>query len=336
MSQNIFMTGVQKKEYNTYSTGKCGPCTTHQCNGADWEIGSRSCACGYRPDCSNLNNAVCLNPDENQNGNTQLGPLLASANWAESSNDKHGKPGVVCEYNPVKFTTDDQVNAFETLWKTNPNFKDSYFGLMNKYCSEIGTTCINDPVTGNPMPKCSKMFGKTNNNACTKWFSNLAPADRDTFVNNICRANQDLVECKCANRATDKTYQAVSTSEPISDACWWKPCKNDSYYLLPSNMLNPTCPSDICQTVINIDRTGRDVDINDIINYITCGASPAPKPPSPPIPNPFSHLPKFVKYILIGALVIIILLIILLGLSSIVKHSGTKSISKPASVSKFR
>lgn len=268
----------QTKHYKTYDRGSCGKCTSRHCHGNDWEYDSKSCVCGHRPYCSSLNPAVCLNINEDPKGDVTLEDMVAKSNWS-------GTPNVQCTYNIDDFTTEDQVHAFQELWKDNKNYSDAYQSIMNNYCSTLATDCVKNPLTGKDMPKCTKIFSKSDT-ICNKWYNHLNNADRDAFIANVCKKYEDLEECGCQNRLSSDIYQDISGSKWGSDGCWWKPCKNEAFNLVPSKFLNPDCDAQICQDIINVDRTGTDVSIKDLNTYIDCNFKPKPKPQPTPTPAP--------------------------------------------------
>jgi hypothetical protein len=280
----------QKKPYNTYDRGNCFKCSTRHCHnasgGSDWAYSHRKCVCGKRPYCSRLNPAVCWNPAEDDDKDKELSKISRSV-WA---GPKYS-PNVRCSYDPTNFTTADEVKAFTRLWKDNKDYPEAYNRVMFNYCTQTtDKDCVKNPYTNEPMKECTMLFNK-DDTICTNWFNNLKAKESDAFIAQVCKEHEDLDECKCVTRESDPIYQAVSTTKPVSDGCWWKPCKNTGTNLVPSLLRNPTCPSNLCETSINVDRTKHDVSIKDINNYITCGYNP-PKPKPKPDPIPPKPKPK--------------------------------------------
>jgi hypothetical protein len=142
------------------------------------------------------------------------------------------------------------------------------------FCSLPATgTCGIDPATGNPFESCSRFnaLGYEGTN-CKKWLNNQTDADRDSAISNVCINNPDLGDCACERRIADKTYRTVVDGflNPINDGCWWGTCKSPGVYLTTSELIDPTCPTDICQQIIDVDRTGGDVTISDLNTNIQC------------------------------------------------------------------
>lgn len=297
----------QLSAYQTYNVGSCGcgHCSSFtkraKCsytdNVKDWEFGSRSCCftCSHQPKCSKPNPVRC-----DIGGGAQTSTVWDSVKKA---------PYLTCNFNLDKITSLKQVQNWKSKFGTGGDYDD----VMKNYCKQITTqNCITNPYTDKPMKKCSLMFSKSDTE-CTEWFNKLKPQKRDGFIQQVCKEHEDLDECKCQNRERDPVYQTVSHTKEISDGCWWKPCKNTGSNLVPSNLLKPKCPSNLCETSINIDRAGHDVSIKNINNYITCGYKPKPTPN--PKPTPRINL----LYVGVGVAILVILLLL------IVFRSNTKS-----------
>ena len=62
----------------------------------------------------------------------------------------------------------------------------------------------------------------------------------------------------------------------FNDGCWWIPCKNSVPYFVPDAVLKPACPTNVCQTAINVVDTLHNVDIHNIENHISCTFPPPP------------------------------------------------------------
>ena len=114
-------------------------------------------------------------------------------------------------------------------------------------------------------------------------------------------ANYDTTDCECINRTSSPTYIAMKPANPIPDSCWWTACSNKGKFLVPSDLLNPDCPDNMCQQFFQVEDVGGNVDISDLNNTINCtfidngdevdvyepGQEPNPNPNDPPRePNP--------------------------------------------------
>jgi len=138
---------------------------------------------------------------------------------------------------------------------------------------EVGS-CNVDPETGEPFEKCSK-FRATGDegNFCRIWLNSQDEITQRTAIQEYCLNHPDSGDCKCISRTSDPIYNDVVDSlvaNPINDGCWWKPCKNSDVYLVTPDLANPTCPENICQSIINVVDVENDVDINNIQQNIQC------------------------------------------------------------------
>lgn len=210
---------------------------------------------------------------------------------------------IECTYNVNSINTEKEMKAFQNIWKDSwkkdkenkkpydQDNEDGYFNVLNNYCSQIQeNNCVDDPNTGAPMEKCSRKF-TVGESICSEWYETLDKNRRNAFISNICNKDKNLRECKCIFRTKEPSYNVVSTLLPVKDECWWKPCQDSSVNLIPYEMVNSECPSNICQTIIKVNKAGHDVKINDITNNITCSpdTNPDKKPDTKPDIKPDSN-----------------------------------------------
>lgn len=297
----------QTKSYKQYQRGSCDE-QFKNCSENDWKVSQGGCATGATGAiayCSVLNPAVCLNSMEDRSDKT-LKPVLYNVKWADrNSLDEHV---VTCNYNIDQITSENQILALQNLWKDDPKFRSDYFRIMNNYCSAIQyRDCTTNPFTEKPMSTCTRL-SKNGEYLCYKWFNNMSPEDRDNIIKNICLKNPMLEECKCYNRRDSPIYQAITTTQPISDVCWWKPCQTEFNNLIPSTLINIDCPPNICEKV-HVGIEGRGVSIKDINKYTSCQISDSKLSSSL---SPKTSSTK-IKYIFYGSLITIFFSLIMIG-----------------------
>ena len=151
--------------------------------------------------------------------------------------------------------------------------------------------CLTSPVTGKPMPKCSRFRAAgEGGNACRTWALsrkvrgvNTAP---DLAYIEYCNSNSANADCDCLKRnvaigSTDQVvrerYQAMAGSGmPVPDTCWFGPCKDNdgNYSLVTESILNPnypnkTCPDNVCMEVVQA-WAKRDAKVSNIDMNMDC------------------------------------------------------------------
>jgi len=181
------------------------------------------------------------------------------------------------------------------------------------------------------MKECSRLksIGE-GGNECRMWFEKQNPNIQDATIQNYC-LRHNTEDCKCINRADNTTYQAMKGAHSINDGCWYTPCANRSgKYLIPTNLVKPTCPDKLCQVLFDIIEDGN-VSIDHVQNDIVCKFDRNPTQPSKPIPpkspdytpdipkpdiqdkelNTFLNFAKRYKYQLFATIAILIILLLI-------------------------
>jgi len=155
------------------------------------------------------------------------------------------------------------------------------------------------PLTS-PMKRCSMINSATQLGAlCNDWYKTYYGPAMEVRVSDYCcrygtnskgqpvfpenpEWNDGTIsqDCTCVLRWGNETYVDLRKYLGVAynDACWFKPCLPDSPQLKPDQtMLNPTCPTQICQNIINTVtnvENSSDVDVNWNINaYVNCNDS---------------------------------------------------------------
>lgn len=294
--------------------GKCGKDVWHYKTG---DGKSQVIGQDHTAYCDRANPRVCFNKDEELPEKASSSSLdkqnLSSVEFKDykSCLNKSDKCPVKCTYNINTINTPKKMETFLDIWKNNDvdaeninpkdrqDNQDALFKVMQNYCSQIQTeNCLPDPDTLEPIKRCSRKF-TVNEKICTQWYNDLEPKLKDTFNQVVCKQDKtkgdatnldtDIRECKCINRDRYVTYKTTGKAQPINDGCWWLPCKNPGVNLISSDVLNPQCPDNICETAINISDVNETVTINDIKNNIICGPKkpkPAPAPDDKPSDKP--------------------------------------------------
>jgi hypothetical protein len=121
---------------------------------------------------------------------------------------------------------------------------------------------------------------------CKLFYKSLMTSEQDEIIQEVCRKNPSLKECKCYHRHDEKDYQTWEHAVPNSrDAqCWYQPCTDSSRYFIPSELRSTkNCPTINCQ---NILLTGDEAKVwnNTVQQSVHC-VFPSDSPPS----NPSDH-----------------------------------------------
>lgn len=281
MGEHVIGRTVQTSQKHTYMPGECRcfHCSAfdkrESCRPTDgildWEIANNTCCGGF---C--MSQPTCAQPDRSECdiGRSSKGqdPLIKYG-WYNRA------PHLSCVYDVNKIDTRKQVL----------NYTDK-FGVNNdvemKYCTQKVKDCPKG------MKECSRLksIGE-GGEECRKWYEAQPANVRDAAIQNYCLRN-DTEDCKCVNRADSESYQLMKGAHSINDGCWFSACANRSgKYLVPSQLVNPSCPDKICQVLFDIMKTGN-VSIDNVKNDIVCKYDkPVPVPPIPIPPRPVPPRP---------------------------------------------
>lgn len=196
---------------------------------------------------------------------------------------------------------------------------DQYNILMNQVClNDISTNCLysNDLVTNNKIVTCSKIFSNDPEaKNCYQWYVDTAKvnASIDKDLINYCK-KFNTSDCACINRQNDSLYKTI-TKPPSRDDCWYRPCVQNDYYLVPFETRSSVACPNVCSNTVFIVATNSDVVIKNLTTYINCPATDPKKIPTvqklkpKPDPKPFNYTYLWVGLGL-GLFIIVILLII--------------------------
>lgn len=266
MGEHIIGRIVQTNRQHKYQPGKdvcdCFHCSIftakRPCNVTDgiedWQLPfseTKESSC-----CGGLCNSqpVCVHPDRDECsiglGSNKEDPLI-SYGWDGKA------PNLKCVYNLDNIDTANQKSKFQEKFGANVD-------VEMKYCTQKVTMCPNR------MKNCSRLksIGE-GGDECRKWFEKQAPAIQDATIQNYCLKNNSD-DCKCVNRANFDAYRTAKGTYNFSDGCWYVPCANKSgQYLVPSQLIKPSCPQNVCTQVYNFVKT-RDVSLDNIKNDIMC------------------------------------------------------------------
>lgn len=281
MGEHIIGRLDQKNRKNLYEPGgdvcTCGYCSAftgrRSCektnNISDWEIDSRPCCGGI---CQSQ--PLCVHPDRDEcfigNDENKASPLL-SYQWDGRA------PRLKCTYDLNKISTRNQVQNFTDKFGLNND-------VMAKFCTQKVTTC---PFG---LKECSRLKSTTSEgDECRQWFEAQSSHVQDAAIQSYCLKN-NTPDCDCVNRFQSSVYNALKGAHIINDGCWYTPCTTRAKNLIPSQLLNPTCPDKMCQQIYDIVNAGN-VTIKDVENVINCDFSGYNPPPSPPTATSFFSSP---------------------------------------------
>lgn len=216
----------------------------------DWQIDDPKSAC-----CGGLcrHQPVCVHPDRDECfiglSDQKQDPLLR-VEWHKEA------PNVKCVYDLNKINTRAQVSAF-----------NDKFGLNNDvesiYCTQKVKSCPKG------MSECSRLLSVgEGGDECRKWFNKQTDQTKDAAIQNYCLRNK-TEDCACVNRASDSAYVSMKGLKGINDGCWYVPCSNPSRYLVPSHLVKPECPKNMCNVVFDFLQTGN-VNFRNVKHTINC------------------------------------------------------------------
>ena len=174
-------------------------------------------------------------------------------------------PNIKCIYDLDKIDTTEQAKNFTSLFGPNDE-------LQNKICFQPVTKCTGD------LTECSRIKSlDTYSDVCRLWYENLPPATQDAYMQSYC-IRHNTKDCDCVLRSNNTSYDKLKGLHSYNDGCWFLSCSDSSNYFVPSDLRKPTCPTNICQIIIDV-ANAEHVDIDDIKNDIVCNFGPQPPKP---------------------------------------------------------
>lgn len=247
---------------------------------------------------------------------------------------------VACQYDATKFTTLEQIEAYEKKYgkylddtarcftgdknqtyirnclantgggKTvtgnplynTPNYSPvspNYETIMRHFCSQLSTSCSNDPITGSPSPKCSTLMSEgPEGDKCRAWLDMYGPykfTQMQQIGNIYCTLHPDSNDCMCFSKVDpgnpnskdfltirDKINAAAGgVSGGIAPACYYLPCADATRYIVGTGDFTPPgasgyysvdygyqCAEDVCVQIIN---SGANTTMDNNSLYVSCG-----------------------------------------------------------------
>lgn len=274
--------------------GKCSVFTPEaQCNLTngirDWQLGKVSCCGGFctaQPVCASPSSANC----DIGNSSTNQTPLL-NVEW------NGYPPNILCHFDASKIDTPAQIQKFMSKFGEDDS-------LLDYYCTRQVGTCPNE------WSSCSRLksIGE-DGNVCRQWFETQPFGIQDSTIQDYCLKHNSN-DCKCVNRSKQPSYIQLKRSQSINDGCWYVPCADSANYLVPTHLQNPTCPNQICQTVIDVAEANS-VNIDNIKSDIVCGSNAPPSQPLKEKPSTiFGDNYNLVLWVGIITIVIVLLYVI--------------------------
>lgn len=284
MSEHIVGRLIQTNKQHQYQPGKdvcsCFHCSIftneRPCNVTDgikdWQLSEaeedktenalKSSCCGglcrHQP--------VCVQPDREE---CEIGKGLNGEDPLISYGWDGMAPNLKCVYNLDNVNTRSQVLKFIDKFGMNDDIETKYCTQKVTTGEGIGTVS----VCPYGMKSCSRLksIGE-GGDECRKWFESKPKNIQDATIQNYCFRN-NTEDCKCVNRFKNDAYVSGKGSYVFSDGCWYIPCANKSgQYLVPSNLIKPDCPTNVCTQVYDFIKTGN-VSIDNVKNDIMCDFS---------------------------------------------------------------
>lgn len=205
-----------------------------------------------------------------------------------------GEPrNIKCVYDQDKIDTVEQAANFTSKFGINND-------IQEKICFQQVTNCANG------LKECSRIKSvEKGSDTCRLWYENVPPAIQDVYMMNYC-VRHTSSDCDCVLRSNNKSYDLLKGLHSYNDGCWFLSCSDNLKYLVPSDLRKPTCPTNICQIIIDVANAGN-VNIDDIKNDIVCNFGPQPTPtPSDSFWDQLIKTLKKYKYQIITITVIVV------------------------------
>jgi hypothetical protein len=192
------------------------------------------------------------------------------------------------------------IDKYGTGEFAEQNMRELYNNVFPEVCFKKTDVCRVDgslvdedgiPISSN-MDHCSTVNSSTDLGAiCFDWYKTYySPAMERRVVNYCDKEGTDnsgfpvfptdpdwstvSQDCLCSLRLSNPTYVQIrqATGVVYPDACWFTPCIPDSVQLKPDiTMFNPSCPTTVCQNIINVISEGGEGGFGGGVNqYINC------------------------------------------------------------------
>lgn len=272
------VTTNQTRHVDTYIPD-CEPFKeTVRCNDNYWnypENGNYNSPCfatGDQPYCSRIDPSLCTTINGQSGDINWVLPHLTS-----SPLDDQRNPQVKCTYPVETFNTYSLLQQFQNTYRNYGNYQEALGNILSNFCflpnTTSGTTCPVDYRTGKPMAQCSNYVATETAALCGTWGSNHQ-TQATSNMNAYCSKYTNSDDCGCINRSLNPYYKILESGAPGFDACWWIPCKTYNQFLVPyepTGFRNPTCPTMLCQQVINnYVNEGGSIDVTVAQQNISC------------------------------------------------------------------
>lgn len=203
-------------------------------------------------------------------------------------------PNIKCIYDLDKIDTVEQATKFTSLFGPNDD-------IQNKICFQPVKNCANG------LSECSRIKSlEPGSDECRLWYEKLSPQTQDAYIQSYC-IRHNTKDCDCVLRSNNPSYNKLKGLHSYNDGCWFLSCSDNSKYFVPSDLRKPTCPTNICQIIIDV-ANAEHVDIDDIKNDIVCNFGPQPQPPDSFWDLLIKTLKKY-KYQIITITVIVITIV---------------------------
>ena len=217
-------------------------------------------------------------------------PLLCDIGFSSKDEDpltsvtwRNEAPDLRCFYDSTKIDTIKQLQNYKLIFGET----DDYRRLVTKFC----LTGTSDKCSA-PNTRCTKLRSLDDDGSfCRTFYNKQSIEAQESMGQNACFTHPETPECACYRRANDPVYKKLAMAAPFKDSCWYVPCRDSFSNLIPADLRNPTCPSNVCQFIIDT-ADNNNVNISDIKSSIDCQfgptppTPPGPKPPTPPGPKP--------------------------------------------------
>jgi len=263
----------RRKQTNpgVYSPGPAGVCDCLSCSVAtpryqcyirddgiqDPVIAEKTCCGGFctgQPVCAAPSYVSCDIGRSSQNKDP-----LKHVTWDETP------PNIKCIYDLDRIDTVEQASKFTSMFGINND-------VLEKICFQPVKKCANG------LTDCSRIKSiEEGSDSCRLWFETLPPQTQDAYMESYC-TRHNTKDCDCVLRSNNESYNKLKGLHSYNDGCWFLSCSDNLKYFVPSDLRKPTCPTNICQVIIDV-ANAEHVNIDDIKNDIVCNFGPQPPPP---------------------------------------------------------
>jgi hypothetical protein len=231
--------------YKPYQVGKCGCKKKNKnlkCREGDFEYERVQCFDGSESIiCSQIDPNAC--PDI---GNVKGRPLIIDTEEEQIGSDvsQNGR-NITCIYGEELRQSDTALTDYTLAFGQDEDFAL----LAQNLCFTTSRMCPEDPLSGAPMPLCSRFVSETTDGELCRQEA-TKPANSTIYeqrMETYC-SQESTPDCRCIDRVNTLVYDALKTNSDLTDGCWWRWCADANRFLVPPKIDETTDPT-TCESV---------------------------------------------------------------------------------------